>query len=173
MRTDVIALDAELKRRDAIKEQLLQMCPELAEDDGALIDTLDGETNVDEILVIMARSVKEREAAAKSCKELAGVYTDRAARHKTAEEALRKTIIWAMERSNKQKIKHAHVTLSWKHLDDKIEIIGDASVAPDELITEEFVRRIDKEKVAANIDLAVDAGIAVIHSDRKSVTIRA
>lgn len=173
MRTDVVAVKAELNRREQIKQQLLDAYPELAEDDQTLLDTLDGESNFDDMMVALAKASKEREAMAAACNKLAADYKDRAGRHAAAREALRKTIIWAMTTAGKRKLKHALVSLSISDLEDKIEIIEkDPNMVDDEFVTEEVVRKVDMEKIAKNLQEAVDAGVAVIHYDRKSINIR-
>lgn len=173
MRTDVVALEGELKKRETIKDQILAMCPELAEDDQALMDTLDGETNVDEILVAMARAVKEREAAAEACKKLVTTYKARVDRHESVAESLRKAIIWGMERAGKAKLKHAHVSLSWRPLEDKVQIVSkEPEIAPPEYVSEKTVKFFDPEKISLFLQEAIDDGIVVIHSDRKSLTIK-
>lgn len=173
MRTDPIAINAELKRRESIKETLLMMCPDLADDDQALIDTLDGETNIKEMLALLARSAKEREAAESAAKAVAQVYQERAKRHKAAQEALKKTIIAAMLQLGEKTIKHPLVTLTYRKLDDKIEIVDkEPALAPEEFTRTRTIVEFDLSKIEANIDEAVEMGIAIIHSDRHSVTIR-
>lgn len=173
MRTDVVAVAAELNRREALKQQLIEMCPDILDDDQALMDTIDGESNLDEILVSLARATKERDAAAKSCKELAKVYTERAKRHEAAKEAIRKTIIWAMTAAGKKSLKHALASLSVTDLENKIEIVDrEPEMADEKFVKRRTVVEYDLEKINANIEEAVDAGIIVIHYDRKSVNIR-
>ena len=173
MRTDVIALDAEIKKRAAIRDQLLQMCPELAEDDAELLDMLENETNVTDIIVAMARTSKEREAAEKACKELAKVYTERADRHKMAYTSLRRSIIQAMTSIGQGKIKHPLASISVRSLEDKVELIDkDATFAPDDFCSERVVREFDMAKINADLDKAVELGLVVIHNDRQSVTIK-
>jgi hypothetical protein len=173
MRTDVVALGVELNYREAVKLKLLEMCPDLADDDQALLDTLDGETNVDEILTAMARAAKEREAAAKACAELAATYAERSRKHKAAQESLKRSIIWGMEKANKTKIKHAHVSLSWRPLEDKINIVcKEPELSPDCFTTTKSVVSYDMEKIEKNLQDAIDMGIVVIEYDRKSLTIR-
>lgn len=173
MRTDVIALDAELKKRSIIKERLLELCPELADDDEALMDTLDGENNAKEILVAMARASREREAYVKTCKELAKVYSERAARHDAAKEALRKAIIWGMEQLGETKLKHALTSISVSAMEDKIEIIAkDVEMVPDDYLSEKITKYVDMEKVELHLQEAIEDGVAIIVNDRKKVTIR-
>ena len=174
MRTDAVAVKAEVTKRLNLKEQLLQHMPDLLDDDEALMDTLDGETNVKEMLAALARASKEREAMAKSCKELAAIYTDRAKRHLAAQEGIK---IWAMLQLGEKSLKHAHVTLSLRDLDDKIHVIADdiEMVSDDYVSMTEPKRYVDTDKIAAAGLLleAIEDGVVRLETDRKSVTIRA
>lgn len=173
MRTDAIAIDAEIKRRETLKDRLLALYPELADDDEALMDTLDGETITDEMIVQLAIKAKEREAAAKAVKELAATYTERARRHAAANESMKKTIVWALQRLGKKGVKSSLVSVSWRPLDDKIEIIDkEPEMAPDHLTKRREVVEYDMDAISDSLDEAVEMGIAIIHTDRTSVTIK-
>jgi len=173
VRTDKIAIDAELKKRESIRDQILLMCPELAEDDEVLTDTLDGETDIDEIVITLAKAIKEREASKAACKELARMYSDRAARMDKTAAGMKELIAWTLQRAGKKSVKHLLGTVSWRPLEDKVVIVDkEPGVADPMFVSERTVVEYDIEKVKAHLEDAIDAGIAVIQNDRKSVTIR-
>lgn len=173
MRTDQVAVASELNRWKNLREQLLANCPDLADDDEALFDTIDGETQLTDIILEMARKSKEREAAEKATNDLAKTYSERAARHKKAKESLRAAIVWAMSEIGQKKLKDATVSVSVRDLEDKIEVVEkDVDMIPDEFVSEKTVRAVDMEKIQADLQSAIDLGVIVIHYDRKSATIK-
>lgn len=171
MRTDPVAVSAEISRWRALREQLLAMCPELADDDETLLDTLDGETKLSDIAAKLAIAVKEREAAEKATRELAARYQQRAQGHARAQGVMKSAIAKIAAEMGVKSIKGHGVSLSIRDLDDKVTIVDkEPEMAPDYMTTTKIVY--DAEKVAAHLQEAVDMGIAVIEYDRKSVTIR-
>jgi chromosome segregation ATPase len=173
MRTDKVAVDGAIRSYVSMREQLLQMCPELADDDAALLDTLEGETNLVEVIAAMARASKVREAEAKAMKDVLDQMRDRQARHKRAAEALRAAVIDAMNKAGRDRVKVADLTVTVKDLDLSFDIIeSDIEMIPDEYVKSRQVKEIDKEKVLAAIQNGLELPFVVIHNDRQSVTIR-
>ena len=84
---------------------------------------------------------------------------------------MKKAIIGIFKEMGKTKDKNALASISIRSLDDKVEIVDDdPEMAPAEFTKTKVVY--DPDKIAANLQKAVDLGIAVIHYDRKSITIK-
>lgn len=171
-RVDIVA--PVLNRYQMMKAQLLEMCPDLADDEEALLDTLDGESDLPEVLTRLARAAVYRETQAKAMKDLLERYTGRKKAHERAAFVLREAVKAAMVDAKRKNLKVADVTLSVKELPNKIEIAPgiDVEMLPDEYIRETVVKSIDMEKVETAIENGVDLDFVIIHIDRHSLTIR-
>ena len=85
---------------------------DMDEADPSLIDTLDGETDLNENLGKVAMSAKEDEAHADAIKSMIADLQTRKARLERRAEYKRNQIAWAMQETGQNSIKLAHVTLS-------------------------------------------------------------
>ena len=85
---------------------------EMDEADPSLIDTLDGETTLNENLGKVAMSAKEDEAHAEAIKALISDMQSRKERLERRAEYKRRQIAWAMQETGQTSIKLAYVTLS-------------------------------------------------------------
>lgn len=134
------------------RERLLADYPALAEDQSALLDTLDGETNFDEVVVSFCRSAKEDKAYAEACKKLAAEYVERARLLMTRHENKRDIVAKMMIKAEKLQIKSAYATISARKR-EPIPIIYAQSELPEgymieEIIPEQTVKKPDMDLIA-------------------------
>lgn len=170
--SDVVSNEVRIWER--MKAQLIEMCPDLEDDEEALLDTLDGETNLSNVLASLARAAVYREAQAKAMKDLIKRYRERQARHEAANESIRKVIIDALVRTNQKNVKHADVTISLRPLAPKYSLVADTDIEmlPDDYLKTEIVKSVDMEKVIADAENGVDLDFIVKEDDRHSVTLK-
>ena len=134
---------------NTLRERLVAQF-ELQENDPVLIDTLDGETELNERLVKVALSAKEDEAYAEAIKSLIEDMRVRKARLERSADYKRAQIAWAMQETGQASIKSPAVTLSQR--------IGKPKVSIDEGRLSDDYR---KAKVSMVIDRdAIDAAMS-------------
>lgn len=84
----------------------------LDDDDQALIDTLDGISDLKELIAYAARQARYEEAQAEACKALIAEMQARKKRREEKAEKLRAAIIEAMEATGEKKIDAPDATIS-------------------------------------------------------------
>lgn len=115
----------------ALRERLLETWPELEEDRGALIDTLNGISNFEEQVVALLRHVIEREAHGKA---LATLIDEMGARKRRLEEGaknLRGAALQAMQEAGLPKISAPDMSISVGRGKPKVVIVDGAQVPDD------------------------------------------
>lgn len=123
----------------------------LEDGDEALEDTLEGASDLPEILAAMARQVRENEAFSEAIGRMQKELAARSARFETKAQSLRVQIAWAMSESGMKKLPLPDMTLTMS--------AGKAPlVIPDETkVPYEFMRTTcapDKTKVRAFVEHA-------------------
>lgn len=104
-------LSTDVKVYQQIKERLMRdFC--LGEDDQALIDTLDGLSDLKERISILARRANERKYLAAGLKALIEDQKLRMKRLEDGEEKLRELVAWAMQEAGIDKITAPDMTIS-------------------------------------------------------------
>jgi Siphovirus Gp157 len=117
-----------------LREQLLTQCPELAEDETALADTLEGISDLDQALATVARSIEHDEAMVEGCAKRMDELATRSARFSHRIETKRRLIAETMERANVQKVTLPDMTLSLGRTAPKV-IITDETQLPTFVLT--------------------------------------
>lgn len=98
-------------------------------DEQAILDTLEGETNLHEALIEVAESALDDEALAAAIQTRIEALQARKSRCETTAEHKRGLIIMAMERAGLKQVKGVSATLSVKPLPGKA-VINDEAVMP-------------------------------------------
>lgn len=114
---------------NTVKERIKAMY-DLEEDDPALLDTLDGETSLNEKLILIAESALDDQAAAAACKARIEQYQARADRLLRRAEHKRSIIAYGMEETGQTKVPGATLTLSVRAGQRKL-VIDDDKLAQD------------------------------------------
>ncbi len=123
---------------------------EMDEADPSLIDTLDGETTLNENLGKVALSAKEDEAHAEAIKVMIADMQTRKARLERRADYKRHQIAWAMQETAQPSIKLAYVTLSC-HM-GKPKMIIDEERLPMDFKKSKVTYSPDKELIQDAID---------------------
>jgi hypothetical protein len=108
-----------------LKEQL--QAAEL--DEQCILDTLEGETNLNEALAEVAQSALEDEAMAEGLTGLIQSLQERKSRMEKSGENKRTLIIMAMERAGLKSVKQPNATLSVRATKPKV-VVTDESLVP-------------------------------------------
>jgi len=143
---------------------------ELQENDPALIDTLDGETELNERLVKVALSAKEDEAHAEAIKAMMDDMKVRKARLERSADYKRAQIAWAMQETGQASIKSPAITLSQRIGKPKVRI--DETLLPDEY--KKTVTKLvpDREIIDTGLELGTDIPGVTISNPEPVLTLR-
>lgn len=127
-----------------IKERLLAEFPDLAEDEAALFDTLDGLTEFNEIAVALIQSAEDDAAFADALGVRMADMQIRRDRFKKRHDAKRAAVAQAMETVGVKKIEAPECTLSLRAVPPKVVVIDEAQI-PDAYWREKTVRSVDRD----------------------------
>lgn len=140
-----IAIHAELRDR-------LKAVYGLDDDDPALIDTLEGLSDLDAAIAAVVREAREAEANANALDTIIEANRQRKARWERKRESLRDLASWAMSEANLKKIVTADLTVSLRA--GKPKIIIDEGALAVEFMKSVVTTKPDRDAVKA----AVEAG---------------
>lgn len=143
----------------------------LADDDDALVDTLDGISDLKEMLVWAARRVKELEAQSDGLKDYIGALRTRQDRIDGACQRLREQIAIAMLEAGETSLKDAAVTLSARIGPRKV-IISDEAQLPAEFVRQRIVESPDKDAIKAELEAGRAVAGAQLSNGQPVLTMR-
>jgi hypothetical protein len=138
----------------AVRTRLLHEDPDLAADETALRDTLDGETDVFDVIRQLARFALEAEAMAEVCGARADAIMARGKRFRAREQYARQAIFGMMEALGEKKVENPEFTLSLRAGRPGV-VITDETAIPDHFM------RVTREPDRAAIGAALKAGQVV------------
>ncbi len=121
-----------VKGYQSLREQFLEMWPELIDDNAALHDTLQGATNLDELITLTMRAAMEREDQGKAIAERIEILKRRKDRLEAGAQKLRAMVLQAMSEADLKKIAAPDFSLSVGQGKPKILIV-DEDLIPDHL----------------------------------------
>ncbi len=125
---DTYALAQELTLHEQMKVDFKALWPEA--DDETLLDTLEGETDLVELIVAVLESAENDKAMAAHIGERIKELNERSARFEKRAETKRKVVQMAMERSGRSKIEAPAFTVSLKALPQSLIVLA-AEKIPD------------------------------------------
>jgi len=117
-------LAIELSKWDTLRHQL----EEVDIDVEYLIDTLDGETELFEIVLFMAEEISERDAMQDAIKSRIKVLSERNSRIENGTETLKAVITQAMDRASVTKIPGDFCTVSTRIVKPKLNVTNEAAL---------------------------------------------
>lgn len=123
------ALTNALVHREYLKEQLLARFPDLAEDEQALLDTLDGESDLKELLVQVMRSTEDDAILIAGIKERMAELKERSERLARRVESKREAVCLTMDKASIGKIEAPEFTLSLRRSPPSV-VITDETLIP-------------------------------------------
>lgn len=153
----------EVRTWQTLRERIIAQY-ELEESDPVLIDTLDGETSLNDRIGKIALSAREDEKMAEACEDLAKQYKERATRIERRAKYKRNAIAWAMSETGQTKIPFPFMTISMRMGSPKL-IIDDAKLSPGYLKTK-VTYSADREAIQAAIDTGnVPDGVEISNAE--------
>lgn len=159
-------LIAEYKR---IRESLLTQFPELAEDETALIDTIDGETGALDAVAYLVRSAREDEATAKALSDMLGDMRERKARFERRADTRRAGALAMMEALGVRKVERPDFSASIRQTPPKVEIV-DERLLPDHFIR--LTPSPEKSAIAEALKAGKVVQGAVLSNGGNSISVR-
>lgn len=125
------ALQAETHRHTALRDELLRRWPDLANDDQALADTLEGLSNLREQIEAVAKSIDDDNIMLTGITERMGELKERFARIELRVEAKRDAILHAMNEAGERKFEYPTVTISTRQ-NPPSAVVTDENLIPDD-----------------------------------------
>lgn len=125
-------------------DALIAAYPELAEDEELRADMLDGETDLRALLSRIVGKIREASAFVEAIKTQRDHLSDRQARYKRREEAMRSLAHRLMDAARTRKMELPEATLSVRAVPPSVQIV-DENTIPD--VYAKLVRQIDKAAV--------------------------
>ena len=165
-------LSHDVKVYQMMKERLMRDFM-LAEDDQALIDTLDGLSDLKERITALARKATERKYMAAGLKELIDDQKARLARLEEGEEKLRELIAWAMNEAGIERITAPDLTIS-QRMGVPPLVFG---IEPQDCVLSDYVQAkttysFDKNAIRRALNEGEDIQWACFGNPRPQLTIR-
>jgi hypothetical protein len=161
-------LSIAVSTHNAIKEKLKAEYG-LDDDDEFLKGTLEGESDLKELIIRLVRQSRYEAAQSEAIKGLIEDMRERKARREEKAQKLRDIVAWAMDAAGEKYIDGADVTVSLRMGKPKLVTNGE----PDELTKAEYVklkitRSWDKDALAIGLDQFDGEALAVAHWDNGS-----
>jgi hypothetical protein len=148
---------------------LLHQYPELADDEQLRVDTIEGETNLDDALRLFLGKIFDAESYAEGTDDIIKRFQERKARLERRAEAYRALIFDLMQSAGLRKQELPEATLSIRNVAPKV-IITDESALP--LVACKIISKPDITKIK---ELLMDGGQctgAVLGNGSEALTIR-
>lgn len=166
-------LAAALAHREYLKEQLLLRFPELREDEQALADTLDGESNLDQMLVEVMRSTEDDAMLIAGIKERLAELGERKGRLEHRVKAKREVVCLTMDKASLGKIEAPEFTLSVRRNPPSV-VITDQALLPAEYLRtpEPPAPEPDKAKIAEALKANTSIPGAVLSNGGVGLSVR-
>jgi hypothetical protein len=162
-----IAILAEEYRRQ--RESLLAAYPELAEDEAALADTLDGITDAGDFIASFARLAREDEAMAKALSAMQADMAERKSRFEARAEKRRSVALALMNAIGERKIIRPDLTITIQPGRPAVRVTDEAQL-PDAYFRVTKVP--DKSAIRESIERGEPVPGAVLSNREETLTIR-
>jgi len=125
---NIFPLEVSRRNRQLLREELLRRWPELAEDDRALNDSLDGISDLDTQIATVVRSIDEDRMLIFGIEARLEELTARAQRLEHRAEAKEKAILHAMTEAGMKKIELPDGTISVRQNPPSLVVTDEAAV---------------------------------------------
>lgn len=134
----------------AMKAELLAAYPDLSDDNQALLDTLDGLTDLSEVIAVFVRSADDDLALAAGCGDRIDELGTRKSRFLARAETKRRLIQAALERAGLKKVEHPEFTAFTRASAPTVIITHEDAITADYL-TQKVVTGINKNKIKSDL----------------------
>jgi hypothetical protein len=135
---------------------ILELCPDLDLDEELKLSTLEGETELCEIVSALLAENEDDEGSIENVKGQIAVRKERIARFERRIEARRDAIVSLMDTAMVTKLPLPEATVSLRTLGSRIKIVDEAQL-PDAFVNIVEVRKPDKEA----IEVAIEGGASI------------
>lgn len=132
MQPNAHSVTRELTHYEYLRDQLRVQFPDA--DDQTILDTLEGETKLDDMLCEVMRSSEDDAMLVAGIKERLAELNERKARLERRVEAKREIVCRTMDRANLQKIERPDFTLSLRKSPPSVLITDEALIPDDYMI---------------------------------------
>mgnify|MGYP003349672908 CR=1 FL=1 len=139
----------------ALKAQIMEQFA-LQEDDETLIDTLEGATDLHEVIAALAREADRAEEFSEAIKLIMDQNKERKDRFERKADKLRSVILWAMQEANLPKVQAPDLTISLRKNPPSLATSIEPQDAPEIYRKEKTTYTFDK----ARIKMALEIGRA-------------
>lgn len=153
----------------AERDKLLAAYPELAEDEAALVDTLDGETEALDVVRSLIRSGREDEATAEAVRTIRQDNMSREERFRNRADRKKQAALALMQAIGVRKVEAPDFTASITANPPKVVILDEAAL-PRSLGTESWSP--DKRAIGAELIAGRDVPGAVLTNGGETLTRR-
>lgn len=151
MRTDSIAVGASVNEYRLTKERLLVHFPELEEDNQALMDTLEGITNIHEQIIALMRSADNDRILVMGIKERIAELGERMNRLESRHDTKRELIASAMAAADLKKIEAPEWTISLRRIPPSVVIQNEDEI-PEQFKKTRTLVSVDKAALKAALE---------------------
>jgi len=166
-----LQLDQSLRVYQDLKERLMIEYG-LADEDPALLDTLEGATDLHERLVILARKAVEAESFAEAVGSIIADNRERKARFERSADKLRNLVAWGMQEAGIPKIAAPDMTLSQRIGPKSLATTIDPESADDRFVITKTEKRFDTKAIRAALEAGEELDWARLNNGAPSLTIR-
>jgi len=159
-------MNSPLSKAAAVYNELRErLKAEYALEDGedALIDTLDGISDLKEMVAAAARQARYEKAMADGCKSIIANIQERKKRREEKAYRLRAAIAHAMQEAGEKKIDAPDMTISVRNGTEKLIIDGDPARGPDCFVIETVTRTWNIDAIAAARESFDEEALSISH----------
>lgn len=152
-----------------LRESLLASFPELAEDEDTLADTLEGESDLPDIIARLIRAHREDKAMADALGVMIAETSERRTRLSSRAEKRKAFALDLMNAAGLRKIELPDFTASVRNVSPKVEVIDDT------LLTDAFLKVVkspDKSAIKAALEQGETVEGAMLGNGGQSLSVR-
>lgn len=149
--------------------QVGEMLRDYSDDETLYWDTLDGETDVMDVVGRLVMEAVEADHHAAAAKEMSKVFADRASRLQSKRRAVNDAIMAVMEATGQDKIPHPLATISRRKGRPSVTIINEQEI-PTQLT--KTVRTADKTAIKKQLEAGEDVPGATLDIGADTVSMR-
>jgi len=150
---------------------ILELCPDLELDEQLRLSTLEGETELNEIVSILLAENEDDEGNIAQVKTQIETRRERIARFERRIETRKNAIVSLMDTAGIQKLPLPEATVSLRTLLPRPKVV-DADALPSAFTIEQVIRKPDTEAIAAAMERGASIPGVVLTNGGASLTVR-
>ena len=163
----MVNLHVEVGIYNVLKSRLAEAY-NLEDDDTALLDTLEGQSPIQDIITKMVRDAKRAEAYAEAMKAIIADNTACKKRHETRAEKLRELAAWAMQECGLKTIQEADLTISQREGKPPLVITREPTTF-DNYTTRKVVYSWDRDALRSAVEARDQEALSIAHLSNSSL----